>query len=67
MRGAIPIQGEKIDKVITKGGSSQYKFEQTTALNIGNPQKVGQGVITFNREVLGGMVYQPLRDMGVLS
>ena len=36
-------------------------------MNIGNPQKVGQGTITFNREVIAGMCYGPLKDMGVLS
>ena len=28
---------------------------------------MGQGTITFNREVLAGMTYKPLVDMGVLS
>ena len=36
-------------------------------MNIGNPQKVGQGTITYNREVLAGMMYKPLTEMGVLS
>lgn len=36
-------------------------------MNIGNPQKVGQGTITYNREVLSGMMYKPLTEMGVLS
>ena len=51
----------------TDSGHTHYQFKETTALNIGNPQKVGQGTITFNREVLAGMTYKPLLEMGVLS
>ena len=29
----------------------KYPFEKTISLNIGNPQAVGQGFISFNREV----------------
>ena len=51
----------------TESGHTHYQFAETTALNIGNPQKVGQGTITYNREVLSGMMYKPLTEMGVLS
>ena len=55
-------------KIIKKeGGHTHYQFQETTALNIGNPQKVGQGTLTYNREVLAGMIHTPLRDVGVLS
>jgi len=47
-------------KVLKKGDHTHYQFAETTALNIGNPQKVGQGTLTFNREVISGMVYPPL-------
>ena len=67
VRGQIPIRGEEIMKKIQHGEHSHYQFAETTALNIGNPQKVGQGTITFNREVLSGMMHPPLADMGVLS
>ena len=68
VRGQIPIRGEEIQRKIQKeGNKTKFEFEQTTALNIGNPQKVGQGVITFNREVIAGMCYKPLTEMGVLS
>ena len=67
VRGQIPIRGEEIQRKITKEGSTKFEFEKTTALNIGNPQKVGQGIITFNREVIAGMCYKPLTEMGVLS
>ena len=68
VRGQIPIRGEEIMKIIkTESGHTHYQFAETTALNIGNPQKVGQGTITYNREVLSGMMYKPLTEMGVLS
>lgn len=44
-----------------------FPFEKTTPLNIGNPQTVGQGVITFNREVLSGMIYPELCNTNALS
>jgi aspartate/methionine/tyrosine aminotransferase len=43
-----------------KAGKGNYPFTKTTQLNIGNPQSVGQGIITFNREVLAGLMYLPL-------
>jgi hypothetical protein len=49
VRGAIPIRGEEISRLIKQG--EKFPFTQTTSLNIGNPQSVGQGHITFNREV----------------
>ena len=68
VRGQIPIRGEEIMKIIKKeGGHTHYQFQETTAPNIGNPQKVGQGTLTYNREVLAGMIHTPLRDAGVLS
>ena len=41
VRGQIPLRGEEIMKVIEKEGHTHYQFQETTALNIGNPQKVG--------------------------
>ena len=68
MRGQIPIRGEEIMKELKKGNQTIYNFDGVTPLNIGNPQTVGQGTITFNREVIAGMVYPPLADMpGVFS
>ena len=67
VRGQIPLRGEEIMQVINREGAISYDFQETTALNIGNPQKVGQGSITFNREVLSGMMFKPLTEMGVLS
>ena len=52
---------------MTSGQSNNYSFKGTTSLNIGNPQKVGQGTITFNREVMAGMMYDPLLESDVLS
>jgi hypothetical protein len=45
----------------------KFPFEKTTPLNIGNPQTVGQGTITFNREVLAGMIYPDICKTGALS
>ena len=67
VRGQIPLRGEEIMQEINREGTISYGFEATTALNIGNPQKVGQGSITYNREVLSGMMFKPLTEMGVLS
>ena len=36
-------------------------------MNIGNPQKVGQGTIDFNRQVLAGMMYNPLIETDAMS
>ena len=36
-------------------------------MNIGNPQKVGQGTIEFNRQVIAGMVYNQLLETDVMS
>ena len=58
VRGAIPLRGMEIMNEIKAG--KKYPFEKTTQLNIGNPQSVGQGVFTFNREVLAGLVHLPL-------
>ena len=49
VRGKIPMRGQEIMDEIKKG--AKYPFDKTTSLNIGNPQAVGQGYATFNREV----------------
>jgi hypothetical protein len=36
-------------------------------MNIGNPQAVGQGYITYNREIISSMLYPDLLNKGVLS
>ena len=61
VRGAIPLRGEEIKNKIRKGGTTGFDFAETTQLNIGNPQAVGQGIITFNREVLAAMMLPDLR------
>ena len=67
VRGSIPLRGEQILQEIRKGDHTHYQFQDTTALNIGNPQKVGQGIITFNREVLAAMTYNKLLDTDAIS
>lgn len=52
----------EIMRDIKAGNGHKYPFEKTTQLNIGNPQSVGQGTITFNREVLASLVHLPLLD-----
>ena len=53
VRGKIPLRGEEVQKQIDKG-SKEFPFDKTTSLNIGNPQAVGQGFLSFNREVSKG-------------
>ena len=68
VRGQIPLRGEEIMSVISKGeGVNHFQFGETTALNIGNPQKVGQGTITFNREVISGMFNHNLLKTDAIS
>ena len=67
VRGAIPIRGAEIQKDLTTGKSSNYNFTETVSLNIGNPQQVGQGTLTFNREVLAGLIYDPLLKTNSIS
>ena len=59
VRGAIPIRGQEITIMLRKG-EGNFDFEETSFLNIGNPQQVGQGVLSFNREVIAGMIYPAL-------
>jgi len=66
VRGKIPLRGEEIKRALTSG-SQQFPFPNTTALNIGNPQAVGQGFVSFNREVLSGLINPKLVENGGLS
>ena len=36
-------------------------------MNIGNPQAVGQGFITYNREIMSSMLYPPLAETDAIS
>lgn len=67
VRGKIPLRGEEIQNDINKGNGSKYNFTTTTSLNIGNPQAVGQGHITFNREVISGLINPALLKTNALS
>jgi aspartate/methionine/tyrosine aminotransferase len=42
------MRGEVIKKEMAEG-STKFKFDKIIPCNIGNPQAVGQGNITFNR------------------
>lgn len=52
---------------IKVGQHKLYSFDKTTGLNIGNPQKVGQNPITFNRQVLAGMIYPELVNSSLIN
>ena len=65
VRGAIPIRGEAIEKEIRAG--AKFPFAKTTPCNIGNPQAVGQGHMTFNREVLSASLHPGLLSSDAIS
>jgi len=67
VRGAIPIRGAEITKELKTAKAGTFDFKETVSLNIGNPQQVGQGTLTFNREVLSGLIYDPLTKTNALS
>lgn len=67
VRGALPIRGGEIKKELQQGIAQPGGFTEITALNIGNPQSVGQGNVTFNREVLSGMVNLSLLETDAIS
>lgn len=71
VRGPIPLLGEQISKQLAAekaaGKPLSYPFSEVTALNIGNPQRIGQGSVDFNREVMAGMVHPALLEKDVLS
>jgi alanine transaminase len=66
VRGAIPMKGEEIKNRI-KNGDLSYPFKKITPLNIGNPQAVGQGVITYNREVLSSLIHPDILNSDAIS
>lgn len=59
VRGKIPMRGEEIQTELNNGVGN-YPFTATTSLNIGNPQAVGQGHLSFNREVLACLIHPML-------
>lgn len=67
VRGAIPMRGEEIRAQLRQGHGDLYPFSKTTPMNIGNPQAVGQGFISFNREVISAMMYPPLAETNAIS
>ena len=67
VRGKIPQRGEEIMNEIKAGKGNKYNFTNTTALNIGNPQAVGQGHLTFNREVLSCLLNPELINTDAIS
>ena len=66
VRGAIPMKGEEIKNRI-KNGDLSYPFKKITPLNIGNPQAVGQGVITYNREVMAGLIHPDILNSNAIG
>jgi len=49
------------------GQTDLFNFSKITPCNIGNPQAVGQGYITFNREVLAATLYPALIETDAIS
>lgn len=49
------------------GQNDLFNFSKITPCNIGNPQAVGQGFITFNREVISACIYPALLETNVIS
>jgi len=49
------------------GAGKKFPFPKTTPCNIGNPQAVGQGHMTFNREVLSTSLYPNLLESSLIS
>ena len=67
VRGAIPLRGAEIQAQLREGHGDLFNFKATTPMNIGNPQAVGQGFITFNREVISSTMYPPLLETNAIS
>ena len=65
VRGAIPARGAEISKLMAAGQA--FPFKKMTPCNIGNPQAVGQGFMTFNREVLAGVLNPGLLRTNAIS
>jgi len=66
VRGAVPLRGEEIKNQL-KHGEGSFNFSRVTPCNIVNPQAVGQGHITFNREVISAMINPALLDTEAIS
>ena len=66
VRGAIPIRGAQIKQELAANPSA-FAFDETVALNVGNPQQVGQGYLTFNREVLAGLMFDNVEHSDAIS
>jgi alanine transaminase len=49
------------------GAGKKFPFPKTTPCNIGNPQAVGQGHMTFNREVLSAAIFPTLLDADMIG
>ena len=49
------------------GQNDLFNFKRITACNIGNPQAVGQGFISFNREVIACTLYPALLETNAIS
>ena len=66
VRGAIPLKGAAISARIKQGDIS-FPFQKVVPMNIGNPQAVGQGFISFNREVLSGLINPEIVKSDIIS
>lgn len=67
VRGAIPIRGQEIAKQLKTAAPGTFDFNETSFLNIGNPQQCGQGNLTFNRQVIAALTYPQLIQTDLIS
>lgn len=63
----MPQRGEEIAQQLKMGQTDLFNFNRITACNIGNPQAVGQGYISHNREVLAACLYPALLQSDSIS
>lgn len=63
----MPQRGADIKEQLQMGQGDLFDFTKITPCNIGNPQAVGQGHITFNREVLACCLHPALIETNAIS
>jgi len=66
VRGAVPLRGEEIMRSLKKPNHG-FAFDKVSPMNIGNPQACGQGSLTFNREIISGLLLPSLTETSALS
>ena len=49
-----------------KEGDISFPFEKVIALNIGNPKAVGQGFISYNRDIISALINPALLESDLI-